>query len=150
HRRRSRQSRYIVGSLADIAGPPSDVRFTPESGHSWASSAYHRGHRPAEDSSQSHRAFDQARLDNRQFAYSRACTMIRVCKTDQIRAAWAAGDQIGALRIAARFFDRSAVTKTFQRGMNAYNHPGFYRQLGKEPQELVQTALEILAKQFDL
>jgi hypothetical protein len=26
-------------------------------------------------------------------------------KTDQIRAAWAAGDRIGALRIAARFFD---------------------------------------------
>jgi hypothetical protein len=28
-------------------------------------------------------------------------------KTDRIRAAWAAGDQIRALRIAARFFDRS-------------------------------------------
>jgi hypothetical protein len=26
-------------------------------------------------------------------------------KTDQIRAAWAAGDQIRALRIAARFFE---------------------------------------------
>jgi hypothetical protein len=30
-------------------------------------------------------------------------------KTDQIRAAWAAGDQIRALRIAARFFDRTAT-----------------------------------------
>jgi hypothetical protein len=72
------------------------------------------------------------------------------CKTDQIRAAWAAGDRIGALRIAARFFDRSDATKAFQRGMNAYNHPGFYRQLGKEPQEVVTAALEILAKRFDL
>jgi hypothetical protein len=26
-------------------------------------------------------------------------------KTDQIRAAWQTGDRIGALRIAARFFD---------------------------------------------
>jgi hypothetical protein len=46
-------------------------------------------------------------------------------KTDQIRAAWTAGDQIGALRIAAQFFDRSVATK------NANNHPGFYRQLAK-------------------
>jgi hypothetical protein len=40
-------------------------------------------------------------------------------KTDQIRAAWASGDQIRALRIAARFFDRSTDTKTFKRGMDA-------------------------------
>jgi hypothetical protein len=56
--------------------------------------------------------------------------MTRVCKTDQIRTAWAAGDRIGAMRIAAQFFDRSAATKTFHSGMNAYNHPQFYR-LGK-------------------
>jgi hypothetical protein len=71
-------------------------------------------------------------------------------KTDQIRAAWLAGDQISALRIAAQFFDRSDTTKTFQRGMNANNHPGFYRQLGKEPQELITAALNLLAKRFDL
>jgi hypothetical protein len=71
-------------------------------------------------------------------------------KTDQIRAAWLAGDQIGALRIVARFFDRSNETMIFKRGMDANNHPGFYRQLGKEPQELVAAALEILARRFDL
>jgi hypothetical protein len=76
--------------------------------------------------------------------------MTRVCKTDQIRAVWAGGDRIGALRIAAQFFDRSATTKMFQRGMDAYNHPGFYRQIGKEPQEVVTAALEMLAKRFDL
>ncbi len=43
------------------------------------------------------------------------------CKTDQIRAAWHAGDRIGALRIAARFFDRS-----------------------------IAAALELLAKKFNL
>jgi hypothetical protein len=47
-------------------------------------------------------------------------------KTDQIRATWDAGDQIGALRIAARFFDRSVETRTFKRGMDDYNHPDFY------------------------
>jgi hypothetical protein len=66
-------------------------------------------------------------------------------KTDQIRAAWAAGDRIGALRIGARFFDRSADTITFQRGMDARNNPDFYRQIGKEPDQILQNALEALA-----
>ena len=34
------------------------------------------------------------------------------CKVDKIRIAWAAGDQIGALRIAARFFDRAGWMRT--------------------------------------
>jgi len=72
------------------------------------------------------------------------------CKTDQIRAAWHAGDRIGALRIAARFFDRSIDTLTFKRGMNAHNHPGFYRQLGKDPDPLVAVALELLVRKFSL
>jgi hypothetical protein len=71
-------------------------------------------------------------------------------KTDQIRAVWATGDQIGALRIAARFFDRSEDTRAFKRGMDAFNHPDFYTQLGKEPQEVVTAALDVLAKRFDL
>src|SRR5262249_7807762 len=62
-------------------------------------------------------------------------------KVDQIRDAWNTGDQIGALRIAARFFDRSAETKTFKRGMAAHNNPAFYPQIGKEPQQLIKTAL---------
>ena len=55
---------------------------------------------------------------------------------------------IGALRIAARFFDRSAETKTFKRGMAAHNNPGFYRQLGQEPVQLVKDALEVLARRL--
>ena len=72
------------------------------------------------------------------------------CKTDRIRTAWAAGDQIGALRIAARFFDRSFETKTFKRGMSAYNNPIFYRQLGKDPAQIVADALDVMAKRFSL
>jgi hypothetical protein len=71
-------------------------------------------------------------------------------KTDQIRSAWAAGNRIGALRIAARFFDRSANTKTFKRGMDAFNHPDFYQQLGKNPEQLTAAALDLLAKKFGL
>ena len=73
-----------------------------------------------------------------------------ICKSDQIRAAWGAGDRIGALRIAARFFDRSIDTRTFKCGMDAYNNPGFYRQLGKDPEQLMAAALELLAKKFRL
>jgi hypothetical protein len=38
----------------------------------------------------------------------------------------------------------------FKRGMDANNHPDFYRQLGKEPQELITAALASLAKRVDL
>jgi hypothetical protein len=44
------------------------------------------------------------------------------------------------LRIAARFFDRSADTKTFKRGMDAHNNPDFYRQLGNVPEQIVRSA----------
>jgi hypothetical protein len=71
-------------------------------------------------------------------------------KTDQIRSAWFRGDRIAALRIAARFFDRSNETMIFKRGMDANNHPSFYRQLGKVPQELVAAALALLQKRFNL
>jgi hypothetical protein len=71
-------------------------------------------------------------------------------KTDKIRIAWTTGDKIGALRIAAQFFDRSSDTKSFKRGMDAHNNPGFYRQLGKEPEQIVGIALEVLARRFGL
>jgi hypothetical protein len=87
---------------------------------------------------------DQASLEHCQFAQADQMK----CKTDQIRTAWAAGDRIGALRIAARFFDRSADTLTFKRGMDAQNNPSFYRQLGKDPAQLVRSALEVLAGRF--
>jgi hypothetical protein len=73
-----------------------------------------------------------------------------ICKVDKIRAAWFVGDRIGALRIAARFFDRSITTKTFKRGMAAYNHPEFYRQLGQVPEQIVADAFAALQARFNL
>jgi hypothetical protein len=83
-----------------------------------------------------------------QFVHSLRSADDVTCKTDKIRTAWAAGDRIGALRIAARFFDRSDDTRAFKRGIDAHNHPGFYRQLGKEPKQIVKGALAVLARQF--
>jgi hypothetical protein len=71
-------------------------------------------------------------------------------KISKVRSAWAAGDRIGALRIAARFFDRSADTKSFKRGIAAHNYPNFYRQVGKNPEHIVAEALEKLARRFKL
>jgi hypothetical protein len=94
-----------------------------------------------------HGVSDQASLEQHcQFAQADHVK----CKTDKIRAAWAAGDRMSALRIAARFFDRSADTKAFKRGMDAHNNLGFYRQLGKDPAQLVRSALEVLARRFSL
>jgi hypothetical protein len=47
-------------------------------------------------------------------------------------------------------FDQSAATLTFKRGMDAYNNPSFYRQLGKSPDQLTASALVLLAKKFRL
>jgi hypothetical protein len=71
-------------------------------------------------------------------------------KVSKVRSAWATGDKIGALRVAARFFDRSADTISFKRGMDAHNHPDFYRQVGKDPEQLLAKALENLARCFML
>jgi len=52
--------------------------------------------------------------------------------------------------IAARFFDRSAETKIFKRGMDAHNNPAFYRQIGKEPEQISRNVLNVLARRFGL
>ena len=71
-------------------------------------------------------------------------------KSRNIREAWANGDHIGALRIAARFFDRSGDTQIFKRAMNAFNNPEFYRQLRQDPDQMTADALHLLARKFNL
>jgi len=71
-------------------------------------------------------------------------------KTDMIREAWANDDRIGALRVAAKFFDRSEATKVMQRGYQAHLRPDFFRQLGRDPEALTAAALDALARKFNL
>ena len=71
-------------------------------------------------------------------------------KLSKLRAAWAAGDKAGALRIAARFHDRSPETKAFKRGADAMNNPDFYKQLGKDPVALRDAAYAAMAAKFGL
>lgn len=69
-------------------------------------------------------------------------------KTAQIREAWAAGDKLGALRIASRFTDQSGDTKAMQRGWDAHSNPDFYRQINKNPDELVEKAFAVIERKF--
>jgi hypothetical protein len=69
-------------------------------------------------------------------------------KSRQIREALALGDQIGALHIVARFFDRSSATRSFKRGLDAYNHPDFYHQLGQQRDEITASAVTALVERF--
>ena len=71
-------------------------------------------------------------------------------KCSKIREAWASGDRIGALRVAVGFFDRSEDTQIFKRGMDAHNHPDFYRQLRQDPDQITTAALQLLARKFNL
>jgi hypothetical protein len=71
-------------------------------------------------------------------------TSSEICET------WANDDRIAALRIAARFFDRSEDTQIFKRGMDAHNHPEFYRQLRQDPDQITAGALQLLARKFKL
>jgi hypothetical protein len=69
-------------------------------------------------------------------------------KSQKIRDALASGDRIAALRIAAHFHDRSASTLTYKCGLDALNHPDFYRQIGKDPQQMTATAVLLLQANF--
>jgi hypothetical protein len=69
-------------------------------------------------------------------------------KTERIKTALADGDWLSALRVASHFHDRSNDTLTFKHGFDAYQHPDFYRQLGKDPEKLVGAALTRLLARF--
>jgi hypothetical protein len=73
-----------------------------------------------------------------------------VSKSDQIRAKWRDGDKLGALHIAARFWDRSPETQVFKRAWDAHSNPSFYRQLGRDPEALTQAGFDALAKKLGL
>ena len=75
---------------------------------------------------------------------------MRQSKMDQIRAAWAAGDELGALKIASKFIDRSDDTRLFNQGYGAHLRPEFYRQIGRDPAAMTEAAIVALARKFKL
>jgi len=71
-------------------------------------------------------------------------------KIARLRAAMAAGDVAGALRIAARFPRLGAERERIQRGWMAVSRPEFVRELGRDPDALVADAANALRERYGI
>ena len=69
-------------------------------------------------------------------------------KSSKIAAHLASGDTKRALAMASRFFDRSDETQLYKQAQAAANNPGFYRQIGKDPEAIVAEAIAHLQARF--
>ena len=71
-------------------------------------------------------------------------------KWSQVRALLVAGDEVGALRIVARFPRLGAEKEIITRGWAAHQNPDFYRSLGFDPTELVRAAVTAIRAKYEL
>ena len=69
-------------------------------------------------------------------------------KTDIIKNALANGDTRKAISVASKFFDRSDETRLYKQAQSAICNPGFYRQIGKDPDAIIAAAVENLEARF--
>ena len=71
-------------------------------------------------------------------------------KLARLRAAFAAGNTIEALRIAARFPRLGEQGSAIQRAWAAYSNPSFYRQIGHDPDLLIAAGVDALRDKYRL
>ncbi len=71
-------------------------------------------------------------------------------KLSKLKAAWASGDGIGSLRIAAKFQQLGEHKEAITRAWAAFQSPAFYRGIGQEPDALLAEGLVALAERYDL
>jgi len=69
-------------------------------------------------------------------------------KASQLREMMAAANWHGALRMAARFPKLGDHKDAIQLGWSALTQPGFYRQIGKDPDALVRAGIEALKARY--
>lgn len=69
-------------------------------------------------------------------------------KAAQIRSLIANADWHGALRMAARFPRLGAHKDAIQGGWSAMTNPGFYRQIHKDPDAMIQAGIEALRERY--
>ena len=69
-------------------------------------------------------------------------------KASQLRQMIAAEDWTGALRMAAKFPQLGAQREAIQLGWSALSQPGFYRQIGKDPDALVRAGVQALKERY--
>ena len=71
-------------------------------------------------------------------------------KLDQMKAMWGAGNYLGALRMVAKWPRLGADTTVIRKGWACATNPGFYRQLGQDPDMAVDVAYRAIAKRYAL
>ena len=71
-------------------------------------------------------------------------------KLSKVRALLAAGDEVAALRIVARFPHLGAEKEIITRGWDAHPNSDFYRSLDFDPAEVVRTALATIREKYGI
>jgi hypothetical protein len=71
-------------------------------------------------------------------------------KLARVRALLDAGDEVGALRLAARFPRLGAEKETIQRGWAALQNPELYVELGFDPDELFRAAVAAVRAKYQI
>ena len=71
-------------------------------------------------------------------------------KLSRVRALLAAGDEVAALRIVARFPRFGAQKEVITRGWSAHQNPDFYRALDFDPAELIRDAITAIRAKYEL
>ena len=71
-------------------------------------------------------------------------------KISIVRDLWSNGDKIGALKIAAKFPQLGNEKRDITTAWAAVTNPGFYRQINKGPEELIETGLDAMREKYKL
>jgi hypothetical protein len=71
-------------------------------------------------------------------------------KLSQLKALWSAGDRVGALRIAAKFPSLGGEKTAITQAWAAASNPSFYRQIGRDPEQLVEDGLAAMVARYAL
>lgn len=71
-------------------------------------------------------------------------------KLSKLKSAWSSGDRVEALRIAAAFPRLGAEKRAITQAWAALQNPGFYRQIGKDPEDLIGDGMEAIALKYEL
>ena len=71
-------------------------------------------------------------------------------KLSKLKAMMAAGDYHRALRLAAGWPRLGHHKEAIQQGWAAMSNPGFYRQIGKDPDELSKVGLVAIRERYNI
>ena len=71
-------------------------------------------------------------------------------KLSKVKSALASGDEIAALRIVAKFPRLGVQKDAITRAWAAYQNPEFYREIGKNPAELVAFGVAAVREKYGI